>query len=189
LTSRYRISTPSCVDACAKIFASCSTVGYVTHDQEEALAVSDRIIVMQNGRIAQDGTPVELYEQPASLFVADFIGDANLVDAVVIEERGERGLVRVGGIDIDLPRRNAPKGPVKLAIRPEAIALHGAKPAEPALAGRVTKASYLGKHLEYSIETPIGALFVVDRVRAKPLVIGNDAWMTFTEKGAIVVPA
>jgi len=164
------------------------TVGYVTHDQEEALAVSDRIIVMSNGRIAQDGTPVELYEQPANLFVADFIGDANLVDAAVIEERGERGLLRVGNVDIELPRRGASKGPVKLAIRPEAITLHAAEPSGPSLAGRITKASYLGKHLEYSVETPLGALFVVDRVKAKPLVAGNDAWITFAENGAIVVP-
>jgi iron(III) transport system ATP-binding protein len=164
------------------------TVGYVTHDQEEALAVSDRIIVMSNGRIAQDGTPIELYEQPASLFVADFIGDANLVDAAVIEERGERGLLRVGDVDIELRRRGAPKGPVKLAIRPEAITLHAVQPSGPSLAGRIAKASYLGKHLEYSVETPLGQLFVVDRVRAKPLVAGNDAWITFAENGAIVVP-
>src|SRR5947208_5487136 len=64
------------------------TVAYVTHDQEEALAVSDRIVVMDDGRIAQAGTPVELYEQPVSLFVADFIGDANLVNAELLEERG-----------------------------------------------------------------------------------------------------
>ena len=164
------------------------TVGYVTHDQEEALAVSDRIIVMSNGRIAQDGTPVELYEQPASLFVADFIGDANLVDAAVTEERGARGLLRVGDVDIELPRRGAPKGPVKLAIRPEAITLHAAQPSGPSLAGRVTKASYLGKHLEYSVETALGSLFVIDRVKANPLVAGNDAWITFAENGAIVVP-
>ena len=164
------------------------TVGYVTHDQEEALAVSDRIIVMSNGRIAQDGTPVELYEQPASLFVADFIGDANLVDAAVTEERGARGLLRVGDVDIELPRRGAPKGPVKLAIRPEAITMHAVQPSGPSLAGRVTKASYLGKHLEYSVETALGSLFVVDRVKANPLVAGNDAWITFAENGAIVVP-
>src|SRR5436853_2980968 len=57
------------------------TVAYVTHDQEEALAVSDRIIVMESGRIAQAGTPVELYEQPMSCFIADFIGDDILCSA------------------------------------------------------------------------------------------------------------
>ena len=61
------------------------TVAYVTHDQEEALAVSDRIIVMSNARIAQTGTPRELYEEPADLFVADFIGDANIVTGDLVE--------------------------------------------------------------------------------------------------------
>ena len=129
------------------------TVAYVTHDQEEALAVSDRIIVMHDGRIAQAGTPVELYEQPVSLFVADFIGDANLVDAELLEERGERALIRLGDLDLDLARRGARKGPVKLAVRSEGVTLHPARPAGPALAGRVTKASYLGKHLEYTVDT------------------------------------
>jgi iron(III) transport system ATP-binding protein len=164
------------------------TVAYVTHDQEEALAVSDRIIVMSDGRIAQAGTPVELYEQPASLFVADFIGDANLVDAELIEERGERALVRLGGVDLDLPRRGARKGPVKLAVRSEGVTLHPAQPAAPALAGRVTKASYLGKHLEYTVETALGALFVIDHVQAHPLPAGSDAWITFGERGTIVMP-
>src|SRR4051812_5682458 len=103
------------------------TVAYVTHDQEEALAVSDRIIVMSNARIAQIGTPRELYEEPSSLFVADFIGDANLIDAEVIEERGEHALVRLGPIEIELARRGARKGPVKVAVRPDAVAI-GAAP-------------------------------------------------------------
>ena len=66
------------------------TVIYVTHDQEEALAVSDHIIVMESGRIAQQGTPHELYEQPASRFLADFIGDANLVDGDLMAEADGR---------------------------------------------------------------------------------------------------
>src|SRR6476661_110507 len=65
------------------------TVAYVTHDQEEALAVSDHIIVMSNARIAQTGSPRALYEEPADLFVADFIGDANILTGVLEEERGD----------------------------------------------------------------------------------------------------
>ena len=103
------------------------TVAYVTHDQEEALAVSDRIIVMSNAKIAQIGTPRELYEEPSSLFVADFIGDANLIDAEVIEERGERALVRLGPLEVELARRGARKGPVKVAVRPDAVTI-GAAP-------------------------------------------------------------
>jgi len=165
------------------------TVAYVTHDQEEALAVSDRIVVMHDGRIAQAGTPVDLYEQPVSLFVADFIGDANLVVAELVEERGERALVRLGEVDLDLPRRGAKKGPIKLAVRSEGVTLHGARPATPALPGRVTKASYLGKHLEYTVETALGPLFVVDHLQAHPIAAGADAWITFGERGTIVMPA
>ena len=165
------------------------TVAYVTHDQEEALAVSDRIIVMHDGRIAQAGTPVELYEQPVSLFVADFIGDANLVDAELLEERGERALIRLGDLDLELARRGARKGPVKLAVRSEGVTLHAARPVGPALAGRVTKASYLGKHLEYTVDTVHGSLFVVDHLQAHPIAAGSDAWITFGERGTIVMPA
>ncbi len=165
------------------------TVAYVTHDQEEALAVSDRIIVMNNGRIAQIGSPVDLYEQPADLFVADFIGDANLVAADVIEERGARALVRLGSLDVELPRRGAKKGAIKLAIRPESITIHTQKPAGPSLGCRIRKAAYLGKHLEYSLETPVGTLFVVDHAGTKPEPAGTDIWLTFHERGLIVVPA
>src|SRR5690606_32857624 len=66
---------------------------YVTHDQEEALAVSDKIIVMHNGRIAQEGTPAGLYERPADAFVADFIGGANLVPCEVVRREGDRAVV------------------------------------------------------------------------------------------------
>jgi iron(III) transport system ATP-binding protein len=164
------------------------TVAYVTHDQEEALAVSDRIIVMHDGRIAQAGTPVELYEQPVSLFVADFIGDANLVDAELLEERGERALIRLGDLDLDLARRGAHKGPVKLAVRSEGVTLHATRPAGPALAGRVSKASYLGKHLEYTVDTVHGSLFVVDHLQTHPIAAGSDAWICFRERGTIIIP-
>ena len=98
-TSRCRTSTPSCAAACAQEIRELQqslalTVIYVTHDQEEALAVSDHIIVMDGGRIAQQGTPHELYEAPASRFLADFIGDANLVDGELDGGRGRRDVHR-----------------------------------------------------------------------------------------------
>ena len=164
------------------------TVAYVTHDQEEALAVSDRIVVMNDGRIAQAGTPVELYEQPVSLFVADFIGDANVLAAELVEERGDRALVRLGTIDLDLPRRGVSKGPVKLAVRSESIALHGAQPDVPALNGRVTKASYLGRHREYTVETPLGMLFVIDHADPGLLSPGREVWVTLAARGVVIVP-
>ncbi|HEX8666393.1 MAG TPA: ABC transporter ATP-binding protein [Beijerinckiaceae bacterium] len=161
------------------------TVAYVTHDQEEALAVSDRIIVMSNARIAQVGTPRELYEEPSSLFVADFIGDANLLDAEVVEERGERALVRLGPLALDLPRRGASRGPVKVAVRPDAVTI-GASGNDAALDARVAKASYLGRHIEYTLATPLGDLFVVDRRTRTPLPTGTEVTIAFAE--VTVVP-
>ena len=99
------------------------TVAYVTHDQQEALAVSDRIIVMDHAAIAQSGTPRELYEAPVSLFVADFVGDSNLVDAELTSRNGVAGQVRVGGVELRLPHRGAGLGPVKVAVRPESLRL------------------------------------------------------------------
>jgi iron(III) transport system ATP-binding protein len=165
------------------------TVAYVTHDQEEALAVSDRIIVMENGRIAQIGTPTELYEEPASRFVADFIGDANLVSAELIEERDARARVRLGSIDLDLPRRGAHKGPVTLAVRAEGICLHTAPPGAPALQAHVVKAAYLGKHREYAVKTQYGEFFVIDRSGMNLLPPSSEIWITLGPGGAVIVPA
>jgi iron(III) transport system ATP-binding protein len=164
------------------------TVAYVTHDQEEALAVSDQVIVMQNGRIAQAGTPMQLYEQPTSEFVADFIGDANILTAELAEERGDRALVRLGTLDLDLPRRGARKGAVKIAVRSEGITLHADGTAKPGLAGRVTKSAYLGKHLEYSVETPVGTLFVIDRSGPPLLTPGTDVSVTLAARSIIIIP-
>jgi iron(III) transport system ATP-binding protein len=81
------------------------TVAYVTHDQEEALAVSDKVIVMSNARIAQVGTPRELYEEPASLFVADFVGDSNLLDAeVILSDDADLARVRLGSAEVSTCR-------------------------------------------------------------------------------------
>jgi iron(III) transport system ATP-binding protein len=164
------------------------TVVYVTHDQQEALAVSDRIIVMSNSRIAQSGSPRELYEQPADLFVADFIGDANLVSGELGQLEGSLATVRLGSLDLRLPHRGAKAGPVKLAIRPESLRLAGSRPDFPALPGRVLKASYLGTHMEYTLKTEVGELFVVDRGVVRPLAADADAWLGFAEHGVTVVP-
>jgi len=164
------------------------TVVYVTHDQEEALAVSDRIILLENGRIAQSGTPVELYEHPANSFVAGFIGDANLLDAELVAERGDRALVRLGAFTFELPRKGATAGPIKLAIRPEAIMLHTAKPDALAFAGRILRMSYGGSNFEYTVETALGELFVIDHAKMQLFAKGAEAWISFVEHSASIVP-
>jgi iron(III) transport system ATP-binding protein len=164
------------------------TVAYVTHDQQEALAVSDRIIVMDHAAIAQSGTPRELYEAPASLFVADFVGDSNLVDAELTARNGVAGQVRVGGVELRLPHRGAGVGPVKVAVRPESLRIATTAPAGPALEGRVAKAAYLGSHMEYTVSTPVGELFVVDREVTRPAPAGTPVWVSFEDHGVTVVP-
>ncbi|NQV98376.1 MAG: ABC transporter ATP-binding protein [Rhodospirillales bacterium] len=137
------------------------TAVYVTHDQEEALAVSDRIIVMNNAVIAQEGTPRDLYEEPADVFVADFIGDANLVDVEIRSIDGDLAEVQMGPLTLTLPHRNLKPGIVNAAVRPESFLLSTAADA-PGISGTVTKASYLGNHMEYAVTTDLGELFVVD---------------------------
>ena len=166
------------------------TVAYVTHDQQEALAVSDRIIVMSNAEIAQTGQPRELYEAPASLFVADFIGDANIIAAELSATRNGRGTVRIGNIGLDLPHRDVAPGPIKVAIRPESIVLAAEHTNRPALEGQVIKVSYLGTHMEYTVATALGDFFVVDRATiARPLAPGQGVWMGFEPHGVTVIPA
>ena len=99
------------------------TAVYVTHDQQEALAISDRIMVMSMARIAQDGTPRGLYEQPNSHFVADFIGDANIVPVTIESRQGEMASVRLGPLQLTLPHHGAVEGAAELSIRPHAVRL------------------------------------------------------------------
>src|SRR5436309_4309834 len=118
------------------------TVVYVTHDQAEAMAVSDRIIVMNKAVIAQEGAPRELYEQPRDPFVAGYMGYASRVCGTLkrIDERF--GDLALGPLTVRLPHRNLPPGTVEVAIRPEAVEI-GAE-GNAGLAGTVRKAAYIG---------------------------------------------
>ena len=163
------------------------TVAYVTHDQEEALAVSDHIIVMSNARIAQTGTPRELYEEPANLFVADFIGDANIISGELVSVAGPTAQVKVGDVSLQLPHRSVAQGAVKLAVRPDAILLD--ESASGGLTGTIQKASYLGTQVEYEVESPIGGLFVVQYGRKEPIAPGTPVSISFTtDRGVAIIP-
>jgi iron(III) transport system ATP-binding protein len=161
---------------------------YVTHDQEEALAVSDRIIVMRNAEIAQEGTPYELYEEPADLFVADFIGDANLVKGEVVALDGDHAVVRIGGLERRLRHRGLvrPSDAVDVAVRPEAIRL-SPDASSDGIEGLVQKATYLGSHLEYSVETALGTLFVIDHRIESPLAQGATVSVRLAPHGVTLI--
>jgi len=141
------------------------TVLYVTHDQEEALAVSDRVIVMDGGRIAQQGTPHELYETPHSRFLADFIGDANLVDGEL--SVGAAGAsFAAGGASARVRADGMAPGPATLAVRPQRLRLVEA--GAGILQGTCRRAAYLGSRIEYMVATPWGELLVFDAQARSP---------------------
>jgi iron(III) transport system ATP-binding protein len=155
------------------------TVAYVTHDQSEALAVSDQIIVMDQGLIAQRGTPQALYETPASEFVAGFMGEAMLFPA----RADASGTVALGPLRI-APRQPVGEGAVKVAVRPEAW--HVGPPGD-GLGGRLAKAAYLGSNYEYTFETELGPIFVVSADLSRPLDVGSDVGLRLADHGVSVV--
>jgi iron(III) transport system ATP-binding protein len=159
---------------------------YVTHDQGEALAVSDHIIVMRDAEIAQAGAPNELYDAPVDRFVADFIGDANLVDAEITAVNGARATVRIGPLTRELPHRELGPGPAHLALRPETIRLVAEQRID-ALPGEVVKATYLGSHIEYRVSTELGELFVIQHDVERSLAPGSMVSVLFGERGLTLV--
>lgn len=168
------------------------TVVYVTHDQEEALAVSDRIIVMRNASIAQIGTPRELYETPADVFVVDFIGESNMVDVDItsIDRSKNTATVSLGKLSLILPSRGLPVGKAKLAVRPNRVRLSKAsKSAENAvsLVGRIDKAIYVGSNMEYQVSTNYGNWFAISDEVDQPFLADEQVNVTFTKHGPVLL--
>jgi iron(III) transport system ATP-binding protein len=161
------------------------TVVYVTHDQSEAMAVSDRIIVMNKATIAQEGAPRELYEQPRDVFVAGFMGDANRVRGTLAHLDAAVGELSLGPLKLRLPHRGLPAGEVAVAIRPEAVELAAAGGC--GLAGTVRKAAYIGGVMEYTIATALGELFVVNMAVDRPLAAGAEVSLTLANHGVVPI--
>jgi iron(III) transport system ATP-binding protein len=133
------------------------TTVFVTHDQDEALSMSDRIVVMDHGVVRQVGTPEQIYEAPSDLFVADFIGTINLISGSVVAEHGDCVEVSVPGHPHPIRATRATDAPLgataTLAIRPEAIAVDPPPDDEPTnlLTAAVVDRSYLGDHTRYRV--------------------------------------
>ena len=153
------------------------TFVYVTHDQEEALTMSDTIVVMQHGRIQQQGRPTELYERPINRFVADFIGVSNPIEGALLEHdpvtgrgvvQSDTGL-RLAGVVTDQDARPAPGTRVVIAIRPERMRVEAAAHAQPdqdgwsRIEGRVRQGTYLGDETEFRIVTDVAGEVVSRR--------------------------
>ena len=134
---------------------------YVTHDQEEALTMSDRIGVMNDGRLLQVGNAHDIYEKPESRFVADFIGDINLIEA---EITGARSARLSNGVEVGIPEGHPASGSVTLALRPEQLVLGGVevrKEGRDQLRARVTRRTYFGDVYYYDVDAGLGELLEV----------------------------
>jgi iron(III) transport system ATP-binding protein len=179
------------------------TVAYVTHDQSEALAVSDKIIVMNQGKIAQQGSPRELYERPQSEFVAGFMGEAALMKAQVRAGRLYLGgyllpeaitapvAIEQGGpgLRTDEMAWNKEGGEVVLAVRPESWQLNLYADTDPntGLRGQVKQATYLGGSYEYTVATDLGDVFLISPLRAAVAKTGDAVVLSLFAQGVAVL--
>jgi spermidine/putrescine transport system ATP-binding protein len=151
------------------------TFVYVTHDQEEAMTMSDRIAVMDRGGVVQVGTAREIYEQPANLFVADFIGSSNVFSGDVLGDDKGLTVVRLGGSLIRVPASAVPHHRrVSVVVRPDQMRL-AATPAlgslENSIPGTVTKVAFLGTHLQIAARVEGGVEVSITRTLSPE---GND---------------
>jgi spermidine/putrescine transport system ATP-binding protein len=165
---------------------------YVTHDQEEALTMSDRIVVMNAGRIEQIGRAEEIYERPATEFVAGFIGVSNIIEGTVEEVAGQVCTIRVGNFKIGAAADGIRPGePVRVLIRPEKIRIsEGAVPGS--LPGKIDAAVYLGESTQWRITIENGqALTVLEQNRepfqAAQARIGQTVSVGWEPESAVVL--
>jgi len=171
------------------------TMIYVTHDQTEALVMSDRIAVMQHGRIAQIGTPDEIYERPVSRFVAEFIGESNLLTALV--ERGGDGIVAVlcGGNRLAAAglERFHDGDQVRLVLRPEKVGMGrewaGASNRMP---GKIEDVIFFGETRQYRVRLTDGLTAITVRVPNSSLMAGfhpgDDVMLGFDRRDCVALP-
>ncbi len=159
------------------------TTIYVTHDQAEALSMSDRIAVLSKGRIVQEGSPREIYDHPATQFVAEFIGRTNLLKGTVLRVAGKGAVVdcHLGQLHVDDRRSHSEGDSVLLAVRPEDVDLDSGSGAEATTgnrsAGVVQRVSFLGDLVEYVIQVN-GTSLVVQAHPSLEYVVGQSVVVT-----------
>ncbi len=141
---------------------------YVTHDQEEALTMSDRIVVMNAGRIEQVGRAEEIYERPLTEFVAGFIGLSNILQGMVEAMNGEYSMINIGGVIVRVQSNGAKPGEkVKVMVRPEKIRIAGAD-SDRALAGKIDSVVYLGDSTQLKVMLESGQIITVLEQNREP---------------------
>jgi putrescine transport system ATP-binding protein len=168
----------------------------VTHDREEAMMLADRIAVMEHGRIAQVAPPVEIYEQPRSRFVADFIGDVNLIEGGLAAIEGKHAAIESAAgrlLALD-PDKTKPGTQVWLAVRPENVSLSGDQPAAAAncVGGQVVGIGYLGEVSIYHVRLRTGLTMKASAAnlmrRPGRAIATNDwVWLSWAPEAGVVL--
>jgi putative spermidine/putrescine transport system ATP-binding protein len=166
------------------------TTVYVTHDQEEALSLSDRVVVMSDGRIEQIGTPFEVYNFPTTAFVASFVGTLNVLPAIVLEPG--TGRLSVGGQEITITRAVSARhgSTLALALRPEMVSLGSRPDGSNVLRGTVADVSFLGSIVRMRIKVAEGVQVTLDVFNEPTLVLPNleeAVAISFPTEGPLVL--
>jgi len=163
----------------------------VTHDQEEALSMSDRVVVMHQGVADQVGTPFEIYNRPATRFVAEFVGTLNLIDASVVD--ASAGRIRVGNVPVALNRALSAgaNDKISLALRPETIALGRQEGRNVVLSGRIAEVHFLGSviRIRVNVGDHVVSLDTFNRPDAPPPAVGSTVEISVSEQDLLVLAA
>ncbi|MDR7419873.1 MAG: ABC transporter ATP-binding protein [Armatimonadota bacterium] len=170
-----------------------TTFIYVTHDQGEALAMSDRVGVMNGGRLLQVGPPLEIYERPANRFVANFIGDANLVDGVVESLEQDAIVLRADGARVRAQRQGweRPGQAATVCVRPERVHLDPGRAGDGVLRGRIEDRAFSGYVVKYRLAAgPLRVQAAVPYTRGTPLYeVGDEVGAWWDARQAVTVTA
>lgn len=165
---------------------------FVTHDQDEAMSVSDRIVVMRNAVVQQVGTPTEIYRHPNSTFVADFIGRSNFIQVEGVVKSGDNATVTALGSSFTVPAHSETSSSnSQLLVRPEAITV-SRNPVAGLISGSgvVSMVIYYGEHVEYTLTTPSGEVVATttDPEPSEILKVGDQASFSFEPSHAWLLP-
>ena len=157
------------------------TTIYVTHDQEEALAISDKVIVMNKAVIAQQGSPKDLYNFPKNKFVANFIGDANDVSAEIINKQSDTYELKLAEMSVKIKSNQDLNGKVTLALRPEKIKIKRNND-NNCIHATIKNASFVGSSYQYILNSKIGNLYVVSGDTNDVFKVGEEVFLSIDEK-------
>jgi iron(III) transport system ATP-binding protein len=162
------------------------TTIYVTHDQEEALAISDKVIVMNKAVIAQQGSPKDLYNFPKNKFVANFIGDANDVSAEIINKQSNTYELKLAEMSVNIESNQDLNDKVTLALRPEKIKIERNND-NNCIHATIKNASFVGSSYQYILNSKIGKLYVISGDTNNPFKVGEEVFLSLDEKDVKVL--